>query len=131
MNRSTMLVAACALAFSACAAAQSELTVEPAEDTRLGFLVRPYQARFVSPIRLTNSPRMDALIRSGNLYLTAEDVVALAIENNVDVEVQRYTPLLAAEVLRRARAGGALRSVGVGVASGPQSVSLQGVSINT
>ncbi len=130
MNRSSLLVAACALAFSACAAAQSDLTVEPAADTRLGFLIRPYQARFVSPIRLTNSPRMDALIRSGNLYLTAQDVVALAIENNVDVEVQRYTPLLAAEVLRRARAGGALRSVGVGLAASPQSVSLQGVSVN-
>lgn len=123
-----MLVLACALALSA--SAQNQLTVEPAAPSRLGFLVRPYEARLVSPIRLTNSPRFDALIRSGNLYITAQDVVALTIENNVDVEVQRYTPLLAAEVLRRARAGGALRSVGVGVASGPQSVSLQGVSTN-
>ena len=58
-------------------------------------------------------------------------MVALAIENNIDVEVQRYGPLLAHEVLRRAQAGGALRSVGAGVAAGPQSVSLQGVSLNT
>ncbi len=57
-------------------------------------------------------------------------MVALAIENNIDVEVQRYTPLLAREVLRRAEAGGALRSVGLPVASGPQSVSLQGVTVN-
>jgi outer membrane protein TolC len=33
-------------------------------------------------------------------------------------------------VLRRAEAGGALRSVGLPVAAGPQSVSLQGVSVN-
>ncbi|MGH7489877.1 MAG: TolC family protein, partial [bacterium] len=59
------------------------------------------------------------------------DVVALAIENNIDVEVQRYGPLLAREVLRRAKGGGALRNVGVGVAPGPQSVSLQGVSLNS
>ena len=70
-------------------------------------------------------------MRAGNLYLTAPDVVALAIENNLDVEVQRYGPLLAKEVLLRAQSGGVLRSVGLGVAAGPQSVSLQGVSVNT
>ncbi len=78
----------------------------------LGWLTHPYQPRNVPAIRLTNSPRMDALIRAGSLYLTAPDVVALAIENNIDVEVQRYGPLLAQEVLRRAQGGGALRSVG-------------------
>jgi outer membrane protein len=130
MNRSFKFLLPLGLAFAGVGAAQNELTIEPANN-RGGWLTRPYSARSVSPVRLTNSPRYDALIRSGNLYLTAGDVVALAIENNVDVEVQRYTPLLAAEVLRRARAGGALRSVGVGVAAGPQSVSLQGVSVNT
>jgi outer membrane protein len=45
--------------------------------------------------------------------------------------VQRYGPLLANEVLRRAQGGGALRSVGLGVAAGPQSVSLAGVSVNS
>ncbi len=68
-------------------------------------------------------------MRAGNLYLSAQDAVALAIENNLDVEVQRYGPLLAQEVLKRAQAGGALRSVGLGVAPGPTSVSLQGVSV--
>ena len=76
-------------------------------------------------------PRFASLIRAGNLYLSAHDVVALAIENNIDVEIQRYGPLLAQQILLRAQAGGALRSVGLGVASGPQSVSLQGVSVNT
>jgi outer membrane protein TolC len=80
---------------------------------------------------MTNSPRLDALIRAGNLYLTSKDVIALAIENNIDVEVQRYGPLLAQEVYRRALSGGALRSVGLPVAAGPQSVSLQGVSVST
>src|SRR5580658_10848421 len=68
--------------------------------------------------------------RAGHLYLSAHDVVALAIENNIDVEIQRYGPLLAQQVLLRAQAGGALRDVGLAVASGPQSVSLQGVSVN-
>ena len=96
----------------------------------LGWLTHPYQAGSVPAIRLTNSPRLNDLIRAGNLYLTAQDVVALAIENNIDVEVQRYGPLLAQQVLRRAQGGGALRSVGLGVAAGPESVSLQGVSVN-
>jgi len=109
---------------------QNSLAVDSAETGRFGWLTRPYQARGVQPVRLTNSPRLDALIRAGSLYLTAKDVIALAIENNIDVEVQRYGPLLAQEVLRRAQAGGALRSVGLPVAAGPQSVSLQGVSAN-
>ena len=117
------------LYFAAHACAQSEISVQPATGG-LGWLTHPYQARTIPPIRLTNSPRMDSLIRAGSLYLTAQDVVALAIENNIDVEVQRYGPLLAKEVLRRAQGGGALRSVGAAVAAGPQSVSLQGVSVN-
>lgn len=108
-------------------AAENHIRVDPAAGSAL-WLTRPYRSRSVPDIRLSNSPRLDSLIRAGNLYLTAQDVVALAIENNVDVEVQRYGPVLAQEVLRRAEGGGALRSVGLPVAAGPQSVSLQGVS---
>jgi outer membrane protein len=115
--------------FAPLASAQSEISVQ-APTGGLGWLTHPYQASTVPPIRLTNSPRFNDLIRAGNLYLTAPDVVALAIENNIDVEVQRYGPLLAQQVLRRAQGGGALRSVGLGVAAGPESVSLQGVSVN-
>jgi outer membrane protein len=117
------------LLFTAHTFGQSEVKVEPAKGP-LGWLLNPYRPRDVPPIRVTNSPRLDALIRAGNLYLTAADVVDLAIENNIDVEVQRYGPLLAKEVLKRAQAGGALRSVGSAVAAGPQSVSLQGVTLN-
>lgn len=114
------------------AAAQTEISVQNPEPLRFGMtpLLRPYEPRNVPPIRLTNSPRLDSLIRAGNLYISAQDVVDLAIENNIDIEVQRYGPLLASEVLLRARGGGALRSVGAALAAGPQSVSLQGVSVN-
>src|SRR3954468_19811042 len=112
------------------ASGQNAVRIERA-DGPLGWLTRPYRARIVPPINLTNSSRLESLVRAGNLYLSAQDVVALAIENNIDVEVQRYGPLLAQEVLTRSKAGGALRSVGLGVAQGPQSVSLQGVTVNT
>jgi outer membrane protein len=119
-----------ASAQSAVRSDQSAVRIDPATGG-LGWLTHPYQARPVPPINLSNSSRLDSLIRAGNLYLTAQDVVALALENNIDIEVQRYGPLLAREVLRRAQGGGLLRSVGLGVAPGPTSVSLAGVSINT
>jgi outer membrane protein TolC len=62
--------------------------------------------------------------------LSAPDVIALTLENNLDIEIQRYTPILQKEVTRRAQGGGALRTVGVGVSAGPTSVSLTGVSLN-
>ncbi|HWF08067.1 MAG TPA: TolC family protein [Bryobacteraceae bacterium] len=99
--------------------------------SKLGWLTRPYTPRYIPPINLANTSRLDQLIRAGNLYLTAQDVIALALENNIDIEVQRYGPLLAREVLRRAEGGGLLRNVGQGVAAGPTSVSLTGVSVNT
>lgn len=118
-----------ALLIPAMAGAQNAVRIEPATG-RLGWLLNPYRLRSVPPINLANTSRLESLVRVGNLYLTAPDVAALAIENNLDVEVQRYGPLLAREVLRRAEGGGALRSVGLGVAPGPESVSLTGVSLN-
>jgi outer membrane protein TolC len=115
------------LLFAGSGAAQNAIRIDPPSGG-LGWLHR-YRPRSVPPINLSNSPRLEALVRAGNLYLSSQDVVALAIENNIDVEVQRYGPLLAKEVLKRAQAGGLLRSVGVGVAPGPVSVSLQGVSL--
>jgi len=97
----------------------------------IGWLTDPYRPRYIPPVNLANTSRLDALIRAGNLYLTSRDVIALALENNIDIEVQRYGPLLAREVLRRAEGGGLLRNVGQGVVAGPTSVSLQGVSVNT
>ncbi len=79
---------------------------------------------------MTNSNRLESLVRAGNLYVSAQDVIALALENNLDIEIQRYGPVLTREVTKRARGGGILRNVGVGVAQGPQSVSLTGVSLN-
>ena len=115
--------------------AQNAIRIDPAPDLahagRANGFLKNYMPRVVPPINLANTSRLDSLVKAGNLYLSAKDVVALVLENNIDIEVQRYGPLLAREVLRRAQAGGLLRSVGQGVAAGPTSVSLAGVSINT
>lgn len=107
--------------------AQDSLRIEKPKGG-LGWLTRPYQRPEVAPINLNNSSRLESLIRGGNLYLSAQDVIALALENNLDIEIQRYGPLLSSEVMRRAQGGGILRSTSLDVIQGPTSVSLTGVS---
>jgi outer membrane protein len=110
--------------------AQSAARIEPVKGG-LSRITAPYRQRYVPAVNLNNTDRLESLIRGGNLYLSAQDVIALALENNLDIEIQRYQPLLSKELTRRAEGGGLLRSVGVGVAAGPTSVSLTGVSLNS
>ncbi len=74
-------------------------------------IIRPYEAVTVPPVRLANSPRLAELIRGGTLYLTVQDAIALALENNIDLEVARYNPIMASWRVQRAEAGGALPGV--------------------
>ncbi len=106
---------------------QSNIRIEKPTGA-FSWLTNPYRARTVTPVNLANSGRLDTLIQAGKLYLSAQDVVALALENNLDIEIQRYGDLLALENLRRAKGGAALRSVGTSVAAGPSSVSTTGVA---
>lgn len=98
----------------------------------VGRFLRPLhlERRQVAPAKLTNTPRLESLVRGGNLYLSVEDVIALTLENNLDIAVQRYSPFLAREVLRRAEGGGILRSADTPLVAGPSSVSTAGISSN-
>ena len=116
-----------ALCFAGPAFSQSSINIQQPSGG-LGWFTRPYRVSTVSPINLGNSNRLETLIQGGKLYLSSQDVVALALENNLDIEIQRYGPSLAKENLRRAQSGAALRSVGAAVAAGPVSVSTTGVS---
>ncbi|MGP8243097.1 MAG: TolC family protein [Bryobacteraceae bacterium] len=122
-------------AFAQSAAAPPEIEIRtPPPPPLIGPLLRPFhlERRQVAPARLTNSYRLDSLIRAGSLYLTAQDVIALTLENNLDIAVQRYGPYMAREALRRAEGGGLLRQdVVTPIAPGPVSVSPIGVSGNT
>jgi outer membrane protein len=121
------------IAFTGSLFAQSEITiVSPPERPVIGPLLRPFhiQKRIVAPVRATDSPRLEALVRGGNLYLSVADVIALVLENNLDIDIQRYGPFLAKEVQRRTEGGGYLRQVDTALLAGPQSVSLTGVSVN-
>src|SRR5580658_2722380 len=120
------------LGASACLA--QEIAIQtPSPPPVVGPILRPFhvERRVVSPAKLTNTTRLESLIRAGNLYLSAQDVIALALENNVDIAIQRYGPFLAREVVRRAQGGGFLRDIGQPIAPGPTSVSLEGVNGNS
>jgi outer membrane protein TolC len=69
-----------------------------------------------------NSPRVHELIRAGNLYLSLQDALALAIENNLDIELQRSALPVGDSELLRAKGGGALRGLNYTLAEAPAGV---------
>ncbi len=91
-------------------------------------IVRPYLPVTVPPIRIANSERLSQLVRAGMLYLTTEDAIALALENNIDIEVSRYNPFISAWNLERAQAGGALPGVPSSASQAGSVASGQGVA---
>ena len=58
-------------------------------------ILKPYEPIHVDPPMLMNSPRLDQLIHDGKLELTLQDTVELALENSMDIAVQRYYPWMA------------------------------------
>ncbi len=119
------------LAAGPAAFAQPEVAVLPPRPLPVvGRFLKPFhiEPRIIQPAKLTNSPRLQQLVSGGNLYLSVQDVIALVLENNLDIAVQRYTPFLSREVQRRADAGQLLRDVSTAIQPGPTSVSLAGVS---
>jgi len=81
-----------------------------------GGLWGPYRFREEPPVYLGNSPRLESLLREGKVYLSLQDAIALALENNLDIELQRYGPRLAEADLLRARAGSSIRGISTSVA---------------
>jgi hypothetical protein len=102
----------------------------------LGFF-GPYRRPHVPELFAGNGARLGGLIKDGKLYLTLHDAIALAIENNLDVEIERYNLVLADTDIRRAQGGGSTRGIdftvqepqnGVG---GPGSPLLNTTAVNT
>jgi outer membrane protein len=85
------------------------------------WFIRNYVASHPDPVSFANSPRLESLVRAGNLYLSLQDAIAISLENNLDIELQRYGPQQAEANLLRARAGGLLRGVSTSIQQGPNS----------
>ena len=90
--------------------------------------IRPYEGATLPPVQLKNGSRIYDLIRAGKLYLTVQDALAIAIENNLDLELDRYGPVSAEWYLERSQAGGPLRGVTAGNSIANQATSGQGVA---
>jgi outer membrane protein len=87
-------------------------------------VTRPFRAHPVSAVSFADSPRIDKLMRAGSIYLSLRDAIALALENNLDLESSRYQPKLALSDLERASAGQLLRNFSTAVTQAPTSASL-------
>jgi len=114
VSRTIFIAAVACLASVAQAQPQSQPQPASLRNAHVPGAIRPYLAPVIPPIRLENSRRLDGLIRAGNLYLTIADALALAIENNLNLEISRYGPLLADSAWNRAKAGGPIRGVPAG-----------------
>jgi len=69
-------------------------------------IIAPYESSYVEPGVLANSPRLEQLIHNGKLELSLQDAIALALENSMDIVVQRYFPWMGDVSLLKTRAGG-------------------------
>ncbi|HEX3470669.1 MAG TPA: TolC family protein, partial [Silvibacterium sp.] len=81
---------------------------------------RSYTPSTVPPLNLTNSPRLQNLVRDGKLYISLRDAIALALENNLDLAYFRYNFPAAQADLLRTKAGGQVNGVNTNIAQGTQ-----------
>jgi len=71
----------------------------------------PYAPRSMPEPMLTNSTRLDQLIQDGKLMLSLDDAISLALENNLNIFVERFAPWIAETQLLKAQAGGVPQSL--------------------
>lgn len=77
--------------------------------------IAPYTTHHVSAPNFKNTPRINQIMREGKIYLSMDDAVALALENNLDVAIARYTLNIADTDVLRAKSGASILGVPFGV----------------
>jgi outer membrane protein TolC len=92
------------------------------KDNFLRNLRNRYLPREVSAVDFRNTGRLGKLIRGGNLYLSLQDAIDLAIENNLDLQLQRFNTRFAESDILRAKGGGVLRGVDFNIRNLPQGI---------
>ncbi len=89
-----------------------------------------YHGRAVPQLVLENSTRIENLIHDGKLDLTLADALALALENNLDIAVQRYIPEFSQTDLLRSKAGQSPRGFTGGTTPGGLTAGALGAGIS-
>jgi outer membrane protein TolC len=77
-----------------------------------------YEPDTVPEPALSNSARLDQLVKDGTLYITLKDAIDLALEDNLDLAIARYNLPIANTDILRTKAGGFFRGVNTGVVQG-------------
>jgi outer membrane protein len=77
--------------------------------------IGPYIPRQVQAPNLANTSRIDSLMHDGKLYLSLNDAIALALENNLDIAIARYNLNIADTDVLRAKAGAQTLGVPLGI----------------
>ncbi len=81
-------------------------------------LIAPYEPTHVPPPSFQNAPRIDSLIQNGQLRLSLDDAIALALENNLDLAIARYNLGIADTDILLAKAGQGIRGTPTGLVQG-------------
>ena len=90
--------------------------------------IAPYTVRHVPQANLTNSAMTDRLFHDGQIFLSINDAVAMALENNLDITLQRYNLSVADTDLLLTSTGQSARGVATGIVSGTQGGTLGAIS---
>jgi outer membrane protein len=77
-----------------------------------------YTVREVAPLNVANSGRTDSLLIDGKLYLSLNDAVAMALEDNLDIGIQRYNLSIADTDILRTSSGAVALGVNAGLVQG-------------
>src|ERR1700685_806968 len=78
-------------------------------------VLQPYRAQELAQPNLANSPRIDALMRDGKIFLSIDDAVSLTLENNLDIDIARYNLNIADTDYLRAKSGANILGVNAGI----------------
>lgn len=81
----------------------------------LGNPINMYRPTTIARADFNNSVRLADLTKDGKIYLSLSDAIALALENNYDLAINRYYLDIADTDILRAKAGSTLRGVGATV----------------
>ena len=78
-------------------------------------MAQPYLPQELAQPEFANSPRIDALMHDGKIYLSIDDAVALTLENNLDLDIARYNLNIAGADLLRAKSGANILGINTGI----------------
>jgi len=90
-------------------------------------VLAPYKAHAVPEPNLTNSVRLNSLIQNGNIMLSLDDAIALALENNLDLVIARYNLPIADTDILRTKSGANVRGVNTGIVQGTPGAGIGGI----